>query len=140
MSGLILPDHYHYVRPIGRGEDIADITRSVQDGDPTVGWRGDAAMDVYREGSCVYVAGFDAKGERYIAARTHMARDDWRRDLLERLRDGDWQNEANFAEVTRKKNEKVLAERDSKHRDKIAEIADKYVSAVARDNNSKRFF
>lgn len=140
MSGLILPSTYNYVRPIGRGEDIADITLSVQDGDPTVGWRGDAAMDVYREGSVVYVAGFDAKGERYVAARVHMAQDGWRRTLLEKLRDGDWQNEANFAEETMKKNLKLKADRDSVARDQIAEIADKYVSALARDNNSKRYF
>ena len=140
MSGLILPSTYNFVQPIERGGDIADITRSVQDGDPTVGWRGDATMDVFREGSCVYVAGFDAKGERYVAARVHMAQDGWRVTLLEKLRDGDWQNEANFAEVVRKKNEEAYAARDSAHKDKIAEIADKFVSATYRDNNSKRFY
>lgn len=140
MSGLILPSSYNYVQPIGRGEDIADITRSVQDGDVTVGWRGDATMDVYREGSCVYVAGFDAKGERYIAARAHMASDGWRRELLERLRDGDWQNEISAAQVIREKNEKIMADRDREANDQISEIADKYVSAWYRDNNSKRLF
>lgn len=140
MSGLILPSTYNYVQPIERGADIADITRSVQDGDATVGWRGDATMDVYREGSCVYVAGFDAKGERYVAARAHLAQDNWRRILLEKLRDGDWQNEANFAEVTLKKNEKLMADRDAEARDHISEIADKYVSAWYRDNNSKRIY
>lgn len=140
MSGLILPDSYNFVQPIGRGADVADITRSVQDGDATVGWRGDSTMDVFREGSCVYVAGFDAKGERYIAARTHMARDDWRRDLLERLRDGDWQNEISLAQVIKEKNEAHRAEKNRQVSDKIAEIADKYVSAVRRDNNSRKYY
>lgn len=140
MSGLILPSHYNYVQPIGRGEDIADITRSVQDGDPTVGWRGDSTMDVYREGSCVYVAGFDRKGERYIAARAHMAQDDWRRTLLEKLRDGDWQAEESLHLKVIKANEKRKADRDKHYSDQISEIAEKYVSARYRDENSKRYF
>lgn len=139
MSGLILPDTYYYVRPIGRGEDVADITAAVQDGDATVGWRGDPGFDVYREGSIVYVAGFDAKGERYIAARAHMADSDWRRTLLTKLREGDWQNEVSMAEKIKDAQEKRQADKDKVYADRIAEIADKYVSAGMRGAGTKRF-
>lgn len=97
-------------------------------------------MDVYREGSCVYVAAFDAKGERYIAARVHMAQDGWRRTLLEKLRDGDWQAETLLHEKLAKEQVKAKADRDRVYSDRIAEIADKYVSARYRDENSKRYF
>ena len=42
-------------------------------------------MDVYREGSLVRVYGFDAAGERYVAATTNLADSDWRRTLLIKL-------------------------------------------------------
>lgn len=140
MSGLIVPSTYNYARPIGRGEDVADITAAVQDGDATVGWRGDATMDVYREGSVVYVAGFDAKGEQYVAARAHMTDSDWRKTLLTKLRDGDWQSEISLVDVQKTEREKKEAAADKVRTDQIAEIADKFASAGFRGAGSKRFY
>lgn len=138
MAGLILPSTYYYVNPIGRGDDVNDITASVQDGDAITGWRGDATMDVYREGSVVYVAGFDAKGEQYIAARAHMTDSDWRKTLLIKLREGDWQNEVTMVDKIKAAQEKRQAGLDAQRADQIAEIADKYVSAGIRGAGSRR--
>lgn len=137
---LIVPSSYERIQPIERGGDVADITRSVQDGDATVGWRGDASMDVYREGSVVKVYGFDRSGERYQAAAVHVASTDWRRTLLEKLRDGDWQSETSFAQKVMDAEDKRKADADSVKRDQISEIADKFVSARLRDENSRRLF
>lgn len=140
MSGLIVPSSYNQIQTIGRGEDVNDITRSVQDGDPTVGWRGDPSMDVYREGSQVRVYGFDRSGERYVAATVNLVDSDWRRTLLTKLRDGDWQNEYTMVDRINDANAKLHAENQRKADDRISEIADKYVSARLRDDNSKRYF
>lgn len=140
MSGLILPSTYHFTQAIDRGQDVNDITRSVQDGDPTVGWRGDATMDVFREGSVVYVAGFDAAGERYIAARAHMADADWRKTLLVKLREGDWQNEQTMVEKIKAEQEKRQADKDAVRQDQIAEIADKFTTALFKSNSMRRHF
>lgn len=97
-------------------------------------------MDVYREGSQVKVYGFDRAGERYVAATVHLADSDWRRTLLIKLREGDWQSETSMAEKAMAANLKLEADNNKVKNDRIAEIADKFASAVARDNNSKRFF
>lgn len=140
MSGLIVPSSYTRVNAIGRGEDVNDITRSVQDGDALIGWRGDPSMDVYREGSQVKVYGFDRSGERYLAATVNLSDSDWRGTLLRKLRDGDWQNETSL--VDKLVNERVQKENDQDriYRERISEIAEKYASARLRDENSKRFF
>lgn len=139
MSHLILPSTYNQRTIIGRGEDVNDITRSVQDGDMTVGWRGDPTMDVYREGSEVKVIGFDGKGERYVASTVSLVDPDWRTTLLRKLRDGDWQKDT-FMETVNA--ERIQHEKDRlrEENDRISEIADKYVSARLRDNSSKRYF
>lgn len=139
MSGLILPSSYQSRSVIGRGEDVNDITRSVQDGDMTVGWRGDPQMDVYREGSEVKVYGFDAQGERYIAATVNMVDSDWRRTLLTKLRDGDWQRD-DFLTNLNEKNAAIQRDADRQANDKIEELADRYVSAKLREQGSRKFF
>lgn len=139
MSGLILPSSYQCRSVIGRGEDVNDITRSVQDGDMTVGWRGDPQMDVYREGSEVKVYSFDAQGDRYIAATVNMVDSDWRRTLLLKLRDGDWQRD-DFLTNLNEKNAAIQRDADRQANDKIEELADRYVSAKLREQGSRKFF
>lgn len=139
MSGLILPSSYETRTVIGRGEDVNDITRSVQDGDPTIGWRGDPQMDVYREGSTVRVYGFDRAGERYVAATVNIVDSDWRGTLLKKLRDGDWQRDDFVANLVKERNDfdrNLNKEAD----DKIAELADRYATAKLRELGTKRFW
>jgi hypothetical protein len=70
-----------------------DIATLIGEGDPVVGWRGDPTMDPYlMPNGEVHVYGFDAHGERYLAAATDARLPGWQHDLLRRLRDGDWQN------------------------------------------------
>lgn len=97
-------------------------------------------MDVYREGSQIKAYGFDRAGERYCAATVSLTDSDWRRTLLIKLREGDWQSETTVAEKTMAANLKLEADNNKVKNDRIAEIADKFASAVARDNNSKRIF
>jgi hypothetical protein len=139
MSGLILPSSYDRRTAIGRGEDVNDITRSVQEGDMTVGWRGDPQMDVYREGSFVKVYGFDAAGQRYVAATVNIVDSDWRTTLLRKLRDGDWQKDTLIS--------RLVAEREQQERDRqrleddlTAEQADILTTAFYRAKGSRRHF
>jgi hypothetical protein len=139
MSGLILPSSYERRNAIGRGEDVNDITRSVQDGDMTIGWRGDPQMDVYREGSMVKVYSFDAEGKRYVASSVNVVDPDWRRTLLRKLRDGDWQKDTLMAQL--------IAERETQERDRqrleddlTAEQADILTTAFYRAKGSRRHY
>lgn len=139
MSGLILPPSYDSRSAIGRGEDVADITRSVQDGDATLGWRGDPQMDVYREGSLVRVYGFDRAGERYVAATVNIVDSDWRTTLIRKLRDGDWQTGTLFGQI---EEDRARLEREKRAREDemVAEEADKYVTRALRARGSRRHF
>lgn len=139
MSGLILPSTYYSVEPIGRGQDVNDITRSVQDGDPTVGWRGDPSMDVYREGSEVKVYSFDARGQRYVAATVNLADSDWRRTLLIKLKEGDWQNPVAYDKLIERQ-EKADRDRQTQAEDQAEEVKDKMVHAILKDFGHKRIF
>lgn len=140
MSKLFLPSSYAQRTVIGRGEDVNDITRSVQDGDATVGWRGDSSMDVYREGSQVHAMGFDARGTRYIAATVQLADSDWRRTLLIKLRDGDWQREDTLFDRINKEREAKEANDRRIEKELIAEAADQYTTAHFRAKGSRRHF
>jgi len=140
MSRLILPSSYQQRSAIGRGEDVNDITRSVQDGDPVVGWRGDPQMDVYREGSQVKVYGFDLSGQRYVAATVNMVDSDWRRTLLQKLRDGDWQRADTFMDNLVAEREQQEKERQRLEDDLTAEQADILVSDYYRAIGSRRHF
>lgn len=139
MSGLILPTSYETRSVIGRGEDVNDITRSVQDGDMTIGWRGDPQMDVYRKGSEVQVLGFDAKGTRYVAAQVNLADSDWRTTLLRKLRDGDWQRDDFFESVDRA-NEQARKDNIAAENEYLAELADQYTTQVFKARGSRRHF
>lgn len=88
--GLILP-----------GDDVMSITERVQQGDPTVGWRGDATMDVYVKGGYVEVWGFDARGERYRVVSVPLSDPGWRHSLLARLRDSDWRRDDHLERLRR---------------------------------------
>jgi len=139
MAGLILPASYDNRSAIARGEDVADITRSVQDGDPTLGWRGDPQMDVYREGSVVKVYGFDLKGERYCAATVNLVDSDWRTTLIRKLRDGDWQTGTLFDSIE-KDRARLEKEKQQASDELVAEEADKYVTKALRARGSRRHF
>jgi hypothetical protein len=139
MSGLILPASYETRSVIGRGEDVNDIARSVQDGDMTIGWRGDPQMDVYRKGSEIQVLGFDAKGTRYVAATVNLADPDWRTTLLRKLRDGDWQRDDFFSNLETARAEKEADDR-RRQNEMFAEMADQYTSQVWKNRGSKRMY
>lgn len=70
------------------------IVERVQNGDPSVGWRGDPGADVYvHEGLQVaQVWAFDRGHKRYCAAQVSILEPGWEHTLLRKLRDGDWQN------------------------------------------------
>jgi len=140
MSRLILPSSYEQRTAIGRGEDVNDITRSVQDGDPIIGWRGDPQMDVYREGSSVKVYGFDRAGDRYVAASVSLADSDWRGTLIRKLRDGDWQRGDAFVADLVAEREQHEKNRQRLEDELTAEQADIMVSDYYRATGQRRHF
>lgn len=140
MSRLILPSTYEQRTAIERGADVNDVTRSVQDGDPVIGWRGDPQMDVYREGSMVRVYGFDRAGTRYVAATVSMVDSDWRRTLLCKLRDGDWQRGDEFMANLVAERERVERDRQRVEDDLTREQADILTTDFYRSIGSRRHF
>lgn len=136
---LVVPSHYERQTGLDRGQ-YGDIVGAVQDGDPTVGWRGDPSMDVWRKGSQIQVYGFDRSGERYCAATVSLTEDDWRRTLLRKLRDGDWQNPNAYEDVFASVNDRLERDRARETDEKRLEVAEKFAFALGRDNGIKRFF
>jgi hypothetical protein len=120
LNGLILPGQYD------------NIARSVQEGDPVVGWRGDPTMDVMMWHNEVHVYAFDREGTRYLAAATDARLPGWQHDLLRRLRDGDWQTSNAYDRVAAL-NAELERERESKLEDRKNEVAEKLARATRRD-------
>lgn len=126
--GLVLP-----------ADDVMGITDRVQRGDPTLGWRGDPAMDVYAHGNSVAVYGFDRKGERYVAATVSKVSQGWRHELLRKLRDGDWQDPHAYDRTVaaQVKDDKA---RDDRLAERRMELAERFAFAAMKDNGIKRFY
>jgi hypothetical protein len=134
VTGLLLPSDH---------DRIAD---RVRDGDPIVGWRGDATMDTYlneRTGD-VEVWAFDAKGERYCAASVSASAPGWKHTLLTKLRDGDPQRGA--WEKWMADQEKAHAEKEKANWNQLEERADRLAWGLRRvyghdvDGLSKEFY
>lgn len=136
---LILPSSYETVNPVDRGE-LGDIAGQVQGGDPHFGWRGDAGFDVYRQGSVLRVVGFDIKGDRYVAAEVSLSEDDWRKSLLTKLRDGDWQNTDAYEKVFLDRALAREAEQEYASNQKVGEIAEDLAARIALENGVKRYY
>lgn len=120
------------------GEDVADVARAIKEGDATTGWRGDPGMALHRgergtprEGT-VAVYGFDARGERYLAATQDITLPGWRFELLKRLREGDWQRNDQFDRVDAA-NQKLRDEAAAEAREAKEELAEKLAWAIRRD-------
>lgn len=122
MAGLILP-----------GEDVHDVARAVQQGDPATGWRGDPGMDTHLgSDGRVGVYGFDRAGDRYLACLVDARNPGWRYELLSRLRDGDWQRADQFDRVDAH-NRQIQAEKDAAFQDQKEETAERLAWALKRD-------
>ena len=133
--GLVLP-----------GEHL-DIATRVRDGDPVIGWRGDAGMDTYLFGEhrrCEVWA-FDAHGTRYCAASVNVGVPGWQHQLLRKLRDGDWHRGPTVFDEIDRRNDARERSRDAAAAAAGEERAEKLAWALKRDighlvSGTRRFF
>lgn len=95
-------------------------------------------MDCYEIDADVEVFGFDAQGNRYMACKVSRVNPGWQRELLDRLRDGDWQRDAMAALLDEQ--EKVQAVKDKAQDAQHEEAAEHLAWALRKDFGIKRYF
>jgi hypothetical protein len=146
-SGLTVPAHLAHQTI---GDSMGSVEDRVKHGCPHVGWRGEPDWEtikhVHRNGAVtVEVWGWsptvtDRRNPHawvlMVAvdpAYEEAAGRDWRRTLLEKLRDGDWRNAERAIESVLADNDRVMAERAAEHREKVGEIADRLAFHLQRE-------
>lgn len=139
MPGLILPT-----------ADVCSISERVQHGDPVVGWQGDPGMDVYIDENVgeAAVYGFDANGDRYLAATVSLFDPGWRHTLLAKLRDGDWRTSHGRGQFDRVSaaNDAAAKAADDRLAEHRQDLSERLAWALQRDlgpyvnGTSRRYF
>lgn len=142
---LVLPE---FLRA-GQLED-SFLRRAVREGDPASGWRGDPTMVAVRcagpAGSppcCldrihIEVYGMDRAGEWYRAAQVRPREEvirgnEWRHELLVKLREGDWQRGSELAASITARNIANRDRIDAQRQEAVRAAGEKLYWAGRRD-------